>query len=125
MKVYELMVILSGTLDEDAYKGAVEQVESLIKSKKGTVTALDEWGKRRLVYPISKQDFGYYIVVRFTAELPTVPRDIQASLAINDISLRSMITLAKAKKATSAKPEEDKDAANDVAPVTQEEPVTA
>ncbi len=102
MKIYELMVILDGSLDEDKYKAALDQVEKIIKSKGGTVTALDEWGKRRLAYTIKHQDFGYYAVCRLTAEKAEVPSSIQASLKIQDVVLRSMITLAKAKKAVPA-----------------------
>ena len=105
MKIYELMAILSGQLDEANYKTALDQVEKTIKSKGGTVTALDEWGKRKLAYAILHQDFGYYVVLRFTAEKAEVPSSIQAALKIQDNVLRSMITLAKARKAA-AKPVE-------------------
>jgi small subunit ribosomal protein S6 len=110
MKIYELMVILDGGLDEDKYKAAIEQVEKIIKTKGGTVTALDEWGKRKLAYAIKHQDFGYYAVYRLTAEKAEVPTAIQATLKIQDNVLRSMITLAKAKKAVSAEKTADKSA---------------
>jgi small subunit ribosomal protein S6 len=92
------MVILSGNLDEDAYKQSLEQVETLIKAKKGTVTDLDEWGKRKLAYSILKQDFGYYLVFRFTANEASVPKSIDDSLKIQDSVLRAMITIASTKK---------------------------
>lgn len=111
MKIYELMVIFDGSLDEDGYKSALEMAEKTIKSKGGTVTALDEWGKRRLVYAIKHQDFGYYAVYRFTAEKANVPADIQASLKIQEGVLRSMITLAKVKKAASKESSKKKAAA--------------
>lgn len=98
MKIYELMAIFDGGLDEDKYKAALENVEKTIKAKGGTVTALDEWGKRKLVYQINHQDFGYYVVIRLTAEKENVPADIQAALKIQDAVLRSMITIAKSKK---------------------------
>lgn len=98
MKVYELMAIIDGSLDEDKTKAAVEQVEATIKAKKGTVTALDEWGKRKLAYPIKRQDFGYYAVWRFTAEAAEAPAEIQNSLKIQDAVLRSMVVIANTKK---------------------------
>lgn len=98
MKIYELMVILDGSLDEDKYKSTIEQVEKLIKSKGGTVTALDEWGKRKLAYPIKKQDFGYYLVWRLTAEKAEVPSSLQSTLMIQDKVLRSLVTIAKKKR---------------------------
>jgi small subunit ribosomal protein S6 len=98
MKVYELMAIVDGSLDEDKTKAAIGQIEATIKAKKGTVTALDEWGKRKLAYPIKKQDFGYYAVWRFTAEAADAPAEIQNSLKIQDAVLRSMIVIANTKK---------------------------
>jgi small subunit ribosomal protein S6 len=98
MKIYELMVILDGGLDEDKYKTALATVEKTIKTKGGTVTALDEWGKRKLVYAIRHIDFGYYLVFRLSADKAEVPAAIQSALNIQDVVLRSMMTLAKAKK---------------------------
>ena len=98
MKVYELMVIIDGSLDEDKISAAVGQVEKTIKAKQGTVTALDEWGKRKLAYPINRQDFGFYTVWRFTAEDSEVPAEIQGALKIQENVLRSMVTLANTKK---------------------------
>jgi small subunit ribosomal protein S6 len=100
MKVYELMVIIDGSLDEEKTKAAVDQVEKTVKAKKGTVTALDEWGKRKLAYPINKQDFGYYLVWRFTAEASEAPAGIENALKIQDAVLRSMVTIANTKKRT-------------------------
>lgn len=100
MKVYELMVIFRGDLDEDTYKKASEQVEKTIKAKHGTVTALDEWGKRKLAYQINKQDFGYYVVIRYTSEDSTAPHEIERALAIDEHVLRSMTVIAKPTKKT-------------------------
>jgi small subunit ribosomal protein S6 len=94
MKVYEMMVIIAGALDEVGYKAAVESVQNLVKTKQGAVTSLDEWGKRRLSYPIKKQDFGYYVVINFTTDLESAPREIQGTLAIQDNILRSMVIIA-------------------------------
>jgi small subunit ribosomal protein S6 len=100
MKVYELMVILRGDLDEDTYKKASEKVEKTIKSKHGTVTSLDEWGKRKLAYQIKRQDFGYYVVIRYTSDEATAPHEIQQTLAIDENVLRSMTVIAKSTKRT-------------------------
>lgn len=110
MKVYELMVILDGSLDEDKAKAAVDQVEKTIKAKKGTVTELDEWGRRKLAYPIKKQDFGYYLVWRFTSDDNQAPAQLQSALKIQDGVLRSMVTIAKAKQATNSDNKQDAEA---------------
>lgn len=111
MKVYELMAIIDGSLDEEKTKAAVEQVEATIKSKKGTVTALDEWGKRKLAYPIRKQDFGYYAVWRFTADKAETPAEIQSNLKIQDNVLRAMVVIANTKKRAESTAKQEADTA--------------
>jgi small subunit ribosomal protein S6 len=110
MKVYELMVIIDGSLDEDKAKAAADQVEKTIKAKKGTVTDLDEWGRRKLAYQINKQDFGYYSVWRFTSEDSNAPQEIESALKIQDEVLRSMVTIAKAKQTAPKSTEKEQSA---------------
>lgn len=98
MKVYELMAIVSGVLDEEAVKPVVAQIEKTVKAKGGTITDLDEWGKRKLAYQIEKQDHGYYFVWRFTSEESSAPAEIQSALKIQEGVLRAMVTLAPKKK---------------------------
>ncbi len=100
MKVYELMAIVSGALEEDAVKPVADGIEKTVKAKQGTITSLDEWGKRKLAYQINKQDYGYYFVWRFTSEESSAPAEIQAALKIQDNVLRSLVTLAPKKRFT-------------------------
>jgi len=69
MRAYELMVILSGALDDNAAHSWLGTVTKSIQSVGGSVHGSpDWWGRRRLAYPIAKQHDGYYAVFNVLAE---------------------------------------------------------
>ncbi len=72
MRGYELMYILEPTLDEEATKALVGQIEEFIGNQGATVESTDPWGKRRLAYKIGKHREGYYVLSRLQAEAESV-----------------------------------------------------
>ena len=56
----------------------------------GTVSEIDEWGKRRLAYPINDLMEGYYVLMTFTAG-NAIPAELDRIFRINDSVMRSMI----------------------------------
>ena len=75
MNKYELAVVVSAKIEDDARAAVVEKVKDLITRFGGNVTDVDEWGKKRLAYEIQKMKEGYYYFVHFDAEA-TVPAEI-------------------------------------------------
>ena len=68
MRAYELMVIVSGNLEESAAHNWISVVTKSVTTAGGTVHGThDWWGKRRLAYPIKKQSDGYYAIFNITA----------------------------------------------------------
>ena len=63
---YETMFIIDNRLDEAATKAIVEKFTALI-SENGTIESLNEWGKKRLAYPINDQNDGYYVLIDFSS----------------------------------------------------------
>ena len=61
---YETVFIVDVTLGEEQIAATVEKFKSLIESN-GTVTNVNEWGKRRLAYPINDMHEGYYVLIEF------------------------------------------------------------
>jgi small subunit ribosomal protein S6 len=59
---YELVFILNATLTEDDSTRALGKVNDLITKLGGTVTETNQWGKRKLAYPIKKQAEGNYVL---------------------------------------------------------------
>ena len=87
MNKYELAVVVSAKIEDDARTETVEKVKALVERFGGQITEVDEWGKRRLAYEIQKMKEGYYYFVRFEAD-STVPAEIESRLRIMDNVLR-------------------------------------
>lgn len=61
---YETIMIINSNLEEATIKATIEKVTSLINAN-GNVESTEEWGKKKLAYPIRKQAEGYYVLVNF------------------------------------------------------------
>lgn len=86
---YETVFILSTKLGEDAIAPLVQKFKDLIEAN-GTIDTVDEWGKRRLAYPIQKQEEGYYTLINFTSA-PEFTAELDRIYKITDGVLRSLI----------------------------------
>ncbi len=62
MKNYETMFVFTVAEGEEKTQALVEKFKTLVEAN-GTLTAIDEWGKRRLAYPIDYKTEGYYVVM--------------------------------------------------------------
>lgn len=86
---YESILVVSCKSDEEATKAVVEKFKNLIEAN-ATLESVDEWGVRKLAYPINKESDGFYVLFNFTA-----PADFTAELDrvynITDGVLRSLI----------------------------------
>lgn len=89
MAKYETMLITTATLDEEAGAALVGKFKSLIEAN-GTIDSVDEWGKRRLAYPINDELEGVYTLIKFTCE-PSFPAELDRVYKITEGILRSMI----------------------------------
>jgi small subunit ribosomal protein S6 len=85
---YEIFVV-DLTLGEDGVKGLVEKFTSLIAAN-GEVSEVNEWGKRRLAYPINDMNEGYYVLVNFTAPAE-FPAELERIFGITEGIMRSII----------------------------------
>lgn len=89
MKPYELVVLLHPDLEIDV-DTPIANVEKLIKNAGGTISKRDNWGKKRLAYPVRKQQFGLYVY--FELELdPQQVRTLESSLRITEEVLRFLV----------------------------------
>ncbi len=88
---YELMYIIDATKSEEDIKAIVEKFKSLIEAN-GTVTELEEMGKRRLAYLINDMAEGYYVLVKFSSA-PSFPAELKRVLGITEGVMRSLITV--------------------------------
>mgnify|MGYP002547927278 FL=1 len=87
---YETMYIVDVSKSEEETKAVVDKFKALIEAN-GTVESVDEWGRRRLAYPINDMNEGYYVLVKYTAE-PQFAAELDRVFNITDGILRSMTT---------------------------------
>ncbi len=87
MNKYELVVVVNAVIEDDARTAVIEKAKDLIVRFGGTVTGVDEWGKKKLAYEIQKMNDGFYYFISFEAEA-TAPAEIEAQMRIMDNVLR-------------------------------------
>jgi len=86
---YEAVIVVSLKLGEEAVAETVKKFKGLIE-KHGTVESVDEWGKRRLAYPVNKETDAYYVLFNFQSEAE-FPAELDRITKITDGVIRSMI----------------------------------
>ena len=89
---YEVLYVLDPDLGEEGTAALVERFRTLIEQN-GTIGETDEWGKRKLAYPINDKPEGYYVLVKFESA-PAFPAELSRVMKITDGVMRSLITLA-------------------------------
>ena len=87
--LYETVIVTSAKLGEEGSAALVERFKGVVEAN-GTVSEIDEWGKRRLAYPINDLMEGYYVLMTFTAAA-AVPAELDRIFRITDGVMRSMI----------------------------------
>ena len=87
MSKYELAVVLSAKLEDEARADALEKVKALIERFGGQITNIDEWGKRKLAYEIQKMREGYYYFIQFDASTDC-PAQIERNIRIMEPVIR-------------------------------------
>jgi len=97
---YEIAVLFDPGLEIDLEK-ATSKVEKIITAGGGKIVSTDNWGKRKLAYPIKKQDFAIYVF--YTAELPGESvNKVNDTLNITDEVMRFIIVRPDLKKIAKA-----------------------
>lgn len=103
MRRYELMVMISDLIDEDAFQATLERIRNVLSKQEGTVVDEADWGKRPLAYEINKRTHAYYAV--FDVEITREGLDeVERQLKLNDDvvrfkSVRPMLRIHKSKSA--------------------------
>ena len=90
MSKYETVFIVNPDFSEDAAKGMLEKFSGIITENGGAIDKVDEWGKKKLAYPIEDLTEGYYYIINFTA-VATLPAELDRVANITDDILRSLI----------------------------------
>ena len=86
---YETVMLISNTLGDEGIAAMVEKFKGIIEEN-ATIDSIDEWGKRRLAYPINDEIEGYYVLVNFTSD-SAFPAELDRLYKITDGILRTLI----------------------------------
>lgn len=90
MNKYELAVVVNAKLDDEGRAEVIEKVKDLIARLGGTVSDVDDWGKKKLAYEIQKMTEAYYYFIHFEAEA-TVPAELEARMRIAENVIRYLV----------------------------------
>ena len=90
MRKYELALVVNAKLEDEARDAVVEKAKGYIARYNGTVTEVEEWGKKRLAYEIQKMHEGFYYFIQFEAD-ETCPAELERHVRIMEIVLRYLI----------------------------------
>ena len=90
MRDYEIVMIISPEVAEEDLSAVIDKANDQIASKGGEIMQVDQWGKRKLAYPIQRFMEGNYVLSRFKFE-PAMITDLEADLRISENILRHMI----------------------------------
>lgn len=86
---YEVIFVVDGTLAEEAAAELIAKFKGMIEAN-GTIVDVEDWGKKKLAYPINDITDGYYTLVHFTSE-PAFPAELERNFNITDGILRALV----------------------------------
>ena len=98
---YEVVFVVDPAQGEEAVAAQVNNFKTLIEQNASNVE-VEEWGTRKLAYPINYKTEGYYVYVGFNANAE-LPKELTRNLQINESVIRSQIVKLLEKK-SSVKP---------------------
>ena len=89
MNKYETIIIINPMLDEASVKVIADKFVSMINTS-GKVESTEEWGKKKLAYPIKNQNEGYYVLVNFNSN-PEFIEELERVYNITDDVIKHII----------------------------------
>ena len=128
MNEYELLYIVSPRVPADDVANAIERVNALVTAQGGEVLSVDNWGRRRLAYPIRQYFEGTYVLTTLKMP-PTGAVSLEAGLRLSEEVIRHLLIAGIIPRTSGGRPREERDerepapeAASAPAPVAAEAP---
>ncbi|MBO5260608.1 MAG: 30S ribosomal protein S6 [Agathobacter sp.] len=87
MNKYELALVVSAKIEDDARTATVEKAKEYITRAGGVVSEVEEWGKKKLAYEVQKMTEAFYYFIQFEAA-SEVPAVVEQDIRIMDNVLR-------------------------------------
>ena len=96
MNKYELAVVVNVKLEDEERAAVIEKVKEYIVRSGGTVTDVEEWGKKRLAYEIQKMKDAYYYFIKFESENTDCPNEVEDNIRIMENVIRFLVVKQEA-----------------------------
>jgi len=90
LRDYELVVIISPEVTDEDVPAALEKISQFITDRGGAITEVNQWGRRKLAYPIQQFLEGNYVLTQFKIE-PKMTAELEASLRLAEEFLRHLL----------------------------------
>ena len=95
MSKYELALVVNAKIEDEAREAVVEKAKGYVARYGGTVTEVEEWGKKRLAYEVKKMREGFYYFIQFEADA-TCPAEVERHVRIMDNVMRYLVVKKEA-----------------------------
>ena len=86
---YEVLYIIDPAQGEEGIAALVEKFKAMVEAE-GTLSNIDEWGKRRMAYAINDLTEGYYVLMNMETK-PAFPAELERVMKITDGILRCLV----------------------------------
>lgn len=97
MRYYENLFIVHPNYEQEKLNSIIESLKKEINDLQGNILTVEDWGKRRLAYPIEKQKYGTYILIQYESENSKINREIESWMKLNQ-EILAYITIALEEK---------------------------
>jgi len=97
MRHYETVFLISPNLTEEETEGIINQMAEIISKKKGKMINKEEWGKRKLAYPIQKFDEAFYVLFQYEGK-PEIPVELERQFKQSDAVIRYLTVKIEARE---------------------------
>ena len=91
MSKYEIALVVSAMLEDEERTAVVDKVKDMVQRFEGTVTDVDDWGKRTLAYEIQKMKEAFYYFIHFESDNAECPNNLEQQLRIMDGVIRYLV----------------------------------
>ena len=95
MSKYELALVVKAKIEDEAREAVVEKAKGYVARYGGTVTEVEEWGKKRLAYEVQNMREGFYYFIQFEADA-TCPAEVERHVRIMDNVMRYLVVKKEA-----------------------------
>ena len=97
MRQYETVFLISPKLSEEETEAIIGKMAEVVTKKKGTMIAKEEWGKKKLAYPIQKFEEAYYVLFHYQGK-PDLPAELERSFKQSEAIIRYLTVRKETKE---------------------------